>query len=179
MKRRILALLVTLVISALVVAPALAAPPTILRVPLVDGPFPVQACGDWQAMVVGDTMITQQVFYDNAGKPIRWVNHDDEVWTFYHEGRDPATGIATATHYRVEGNVFDQNGQWTMMYMVHSGPMLKLVLPHVGPVYMEVGHTIIQFTGSGPVLGFEVLFAAGQTNWFSLQYVPELCALLA
>ena len=104
-----------------------------------------------------------KVFFDDAGNPVRIVEHVAGSDTFYNSvTNESVTGTINSgeTVNLVDGTV------------TQNGSVGRITVPHMGVVFFDVGKYIIDFDEG-------LVFLAGSHHAFFEEDYAPLCALLA
>ena len=179
MKRRISALLVTLVICALVAGPALASAPS--RTTVVNGEedWFLLDCGEFEARFHGVSTVEITIFFDEDGTAVRDVERVQGITTFYNGTKGIESGYSGRHAFTNMISLVD-GGFVEGVTIQQVGKVLQLNIPHLGNVVMEVGRTTYVVEFGGEWMGVLTLTGAyGQHPWKLHEPLPELCDLLA
>jgi hypothetical protein len=159
-------LVVALVMLAVMVVPAMAAPPEHFNVELTDGPYLIADCGDFTVWALGDIQLARTTFFDKGGNPTRVVSHWAIDSTYY----SPETGKSVPSAERITTFEKIVDGQYQMK---QTGVAFKLNMPGYGQLIMDVGHIVFDEH-------FNVLFSAGQHPWnLGTGDFTKLCAFFS
>ena len=120
-------------------------------------------CGDFDLRDRFTFSTRGKVFFDDAGNPVRIVEHVAGSDTFYNsETNESVTGTINSgeTVNLVDGTV------------TQNGSVGRITVPRMGVVFFDVGKYIIDFDEG-------LIFLAGSHHAFIEEDYAPLCALLA
>jgi hypothetical protein len=185
--RRSLLVLIAIIASLALTAPAGAAPPDMIRwsetyefvVPAADNP-----CGV-DLLVSGEVKGMDQFFYDKNGDLTKIAVHVNDKWT--ETGLpDGGTVNASASLTYIETNFqvnadgsFSFTSQWT-------GIPVKLQVPGLGVISVDAGNAAVsqEFASDGTFIGSTLLWEHGQHPFlsespdFSEDWIPAYCGVI-
>ena len=148
-------------IAAMWTAAASATPPIITT---SVGPFnfPIVDCGDFEVWTRGDEKVTEKLYFDRNGVPVKiqFKFHilTSEYYNFSFQEINISQG-ANGVGENVTINFNPVTGD------IHSsGAALRLTIPGIGHVVMQVGNFNLDAEGNFVFHGLDFVFAEGETG---------------